>query len=332
MTLSLGVVMDPIANIKFHKDTTLALLLAAQARGWTLYYMEQSDLYLLQGEARATMRNLSVSNNPDDFYHLGLHEDRPLAELDVVLMRKDPPFDNEFIYSTYILEAAQKQGTLVVNDPRSLRDCNEKVFATQFPQCCPPVLVSRDSVKLREFHQQYDDVIFKPLDGMGGSRIFRCRQDDPNVGVILETLTEMGSQTIMAQRYIPEITEGDKRILVIDGEPVPYCLARIPAKGETRGNLAAGGTGVAQPLSDQDRWIVSQVAPTLREKGLLFVGLDVIGNYLTEINVTSPTCAREIDKAYGTNIGDLLMDAIARRKEQQPDYSLPSHSLPGHSL
>ncbi|HOY24681.1 MAG TPA: glutathione synthase [Cellvibrio sp.] len=322
MTLNIGVVMDPIAKIKFHKDTSLALLVAAQARGWNLHYMEQSDLYLLQGQARASMRNLNVRNNPDDYYTLGLHEDRPLSDLDVILMRKDPPFDNEFIYSTYILEAAQKQGTLIVNDPRSLRDCNEKVFATQFPQCCPPVLVSRDSVKLREFHQQYEDVIFKPLDGMGGSRIFRCRQDDPNVGVILETLTEMGTQTIMAQRYIPEITEGDKRILVIDGEPVPYCLARIPAKGETRGNLAAGGTGLAQPLSDQDRWIVSQIAPTLREKGLLFVGLDVIGNYLTEINVTSPTCAREIDKAYGTNIGDLLMDAIARRKEPQLDYSL----------
>lgn len=322
MALNIGVVMDPITHIKFQKDTTLALLLAAQARGWNLYYMEQSDLYLLQGQARATTRSLNVRNNADDYYTLGLHEDRPLSDLDVILMRKDPPFDNEFIYSTYILEAAQKQGTLIVNDPRSLRDCNEKVFATQFPQCCPPVLVSRDSVKLREFHQQYEDVIFKPLDGMGGSRIFRCRQDDPNVGVILETLTEMGTQTIMAQRYIPEITEGDKRILVIDGEPVPYCLARIPAKGETRGNLAAGGTGLAQPLSNQDRWIVSQIAPTLREKGLLFVGLDVIGNYLTEINVTSPTCAREIDKAYGTNIGDLLMDVIARRKEPQPDYSL----------
>jgi glutathione synthase len=322
MRLNIGVVMDPIANIKFQKDTTLALLLAAQARGWNLHYMEQSDLYLLQGEARATTRSLNVRNNPDDYYALGLHEDRPLSDLDVILMRKDPPFDNEFVYSTYILEAAQKKGTLIVNDPRSLRDCNEKVFATQFPQCCPPVLVSRDAVKLREFHQHYGDVIFKPLDGMGGSRIFRCRQDDPNVGVILETLTELGTQTIMAQRYIPEITEGDKRILVIDGEPVPYCLARIPAQGETRGNLAAGGTGVAQPLSDQDRWIVSQVAPTLREKGLLFVGLDVIGNYLTEINVTSPTCAREIDKAYGTNIGELLMSAIARRKEQQPDYSL----------
>jgi len=322
MTLSLGVVMDPIASIKFHKDTSLALLLAAQARGWKLHYMEQDDLYLLQGEARASMRQLTVRNDPDDFFCLGISEDHPLAKLDVILMRKDPPFDNEFVYSTYILEAAQKQGTLVVNDPRSLRDCNEKIFATQFPQCCPPVLVSRDPVKLREFHSQHDDVIFKPLDGMGGSRIFRCRHDDPNVGVILETLTELGTQTIMAQRYIPEITEGDKRILVIDGEPVPYCLARIPAKGETRGNLAAGGTGVAQPLSDQDRWIVSQVASTLREKGLLFVGLDVIGNYLTEINVTSPTCAREIDKAYNTRIGDLLMDAIARRKEQQPDYAL----------
>jgi glutathione synthase len=322
MTLSIGVVMDPISDIKFHKDTTLALLLAAQSRGWSLHYMEQSYLYLLQGEARATTRRLTVRKDPDDFFCLGTSEDRPLAQLDVILMRKDPPFDNEFIYSTYILEAAQKQGTLVVNDPRSLRDCNEKVFATLFPQCCPPVLVSRDAVKLREFHQLHSDVIFKPLDGMGGSRIFRCRHDDPNVGVILETLTEMGTQTIMAQRYIPEITEGDKRILVIDGEPVPYCLARVPAKGETRGNLAAGGTGIAQPLSDQDRWIVSQVAPTLREKGLLFVGLDVIGNYLTEINVTSPTCAREIDKAYDTDIGGLLMNAIERRKAQQLGQAL----------
>ncbi|MET0355979.1 MAG: glutathione synthase [Cellvibrio sp.] len=322
MTLSVGVVMDPISKIKFYKDTTLALLLAAQSRGWSLHYMEQSDLYLLQGEARATMSNLSVKNDPDDFFCLGVSEDRALVDLDVILMRKDPPFDNEFIYSTYILEAAQKQGVLVVNDPRSLRDCNEKIFATQFPQCCPPVLVSSDSVKLRKFHQEHNDVIFKPLDGMGGTSIFRCRQDDPNVGVILETLTNHGRQTIMAQRYIPEIAQGDKRILVIDGEPVPYCLARIPAKGETRGNLAAGGTGVAQPLSEQDRWIVSQVAPKLQEKGLLFVGLDVIGNYLTEINVTSPTCAREIDKAYDTRIGDRLMNAIARRKGLAVDDSL----------
>ncbi|WP_323813397.1 glutathione synthase [Cellvibrio sp. NN19] len=317
MAISLGVVMDPIADIKFYKDTTLALLLAAQERGWDLHYMEQKDLYLLQGEARANMRNLFVADNGDSWFELGLHEDKKLGDLDVIIMRKDPPFDNEYIYSTYILEAAQRDGALVVNDPRSLRDCNEKIFATQFPQCCPPVLVSRDMLRLREFHKQHGDVIFKPLDGMGGSRIFRCRQDDPNVGVILETLTEFGVQTIMAQRYIPAITEGDKRILVVDGEPVPYCLARIPAKGETRGNLAAGGTGVAQPLTEQDYWIVEQVAPTLKAKGLLFVGLDVIGNYLTEINVTSPTCAREIDKAYNTGIGSRLMDAIERKLAAQ---------------
>lgn len=317
MAISLGVVMDPIADIKFYKDTTLALLLAAQERGWDLHYMEQSDLYMLQGEARANTRNLFVADNGDSWFELGLHEDKKLGDLDVIIMRKDPPFDNEYIYSTYILEAAQNQGALVVNDPRSLRDCNEKIFATQFPQCCPPVLVSRDMLRLREFHRSHGDVIFKPLDGMGGSRIFRCRQDDPNVGVILETLTEFGTQTIMAQRYIPAISEGDKRILVVDGEPVPYCLARIPAKGETRGNLAAGGTGVAQPLTDQDYWIVEQVAPTLKAKGLLFVGLDVIGNYLTEINVTSPTCAREIDKAYDTGIGSRLIDAIERKLAAQ---------------
>lgn len=317
MAISLGVVMDPIADIKFYKDTTLALLLAAQERGWDLHYMEQGDLYLLQGEARANTRNLFVADNGDNWFELGLNEDKKLGDLDVIIMRKDPPFDNEYIYSTYILEAAQNQGALVVNDPRSLRDCNEKIFATQFPQCCPPVLVSRDMLRLREFHRSHGDVIFKPLDGMGGSRIFRCRHDDPNVGVILETLTEFGAQSIMAQRYIPAISEGDKRILVVDGEPVPYCLARIPAKGETRGNLAAGGTGVAQPLTDQDYWIVEQVAPTLKAKGLLFVGLDVIGNYLTEINVTSPTCAREIDKAYGTGIGSRLIDAIERKLAAQ---------------
>lgn len=317
MAISLGVVMDPIADIKFYKDTTLALLLAAQQRGWDLHYMEQRDLYLLQGQARANTRNLFVADNGDSWFELGLHEDRKLGDLDVIIMRKDPPFDNEYVYSTYILEAAQNQGALVVNDPRSLRDCNEKIFATQFPQCCPPVLVSRDMLRLREFHHSHGDVIFKPLDGMGGSRIFRCRHDDPNVGVILETLTEFGTQTIMAQRYIPAISEGDKRILVVDGEPVPYCLARIPAKGETRGNLAAGGTGVAQPLTDQDYWIVEQVAPTLKAKGLLFVGLDVIGDYLTEINVTSPTCAREIDKAYDTGIGSRLIDAIERKLAAQ---------------
>ena len=313
MSIKLGVVMDPIERINFNKDTTLALLLAAQEKGWSLFYMEQSDLYLEEGVAKAYSRSLQVHNNAEHWFDLAPSEKIELSELNVILMRKDPPFDNEFIYSTYILEAAERLGTLIVNKTQSLRDCNEKVFATQFPQCCPPVLVSRNDKQLREFHQQQGDVIFKPLDGMGGSGIFRCKQDDPNVGVILETLTNHGQESIMAQRFIPEIKQGDKRILVIDGEPVPYALARVPAEGETRGNLAAGGTGVPQALSERDLWIVSQVAPTLKKKGLIFVGLDVIGDYLTEINVTSPTCARELDRAFDTRIGERLMNAIETR-------------------
>lgn len=308
----IGVVMDPIGSIKFGKDTTLALLLAAQKRGWQLFYMEMHDLYLAQGEARARQRPLQVFDDPTRWFSLEEGRDAALSELDAILMRKDPPFDNQFLYATYILEAAEAAGTLVVNKPQSLRDCNEKVFATRFPQCCPPVLVSRDAPQLRRFHAEHKNVIFKPLDGMGGSGIFHCREDDPNLSVILETLTHQGERYIMAQRYIPEIRDGDKRILVVDGEAIPYCLARIPAVGESRGNLAAGGKGRAQPLSERDQWIVDQVAPTLKEKGLLFVGLDVIGDYLTEINVTSPTCVREIDRAQGTDIGGTLMEAIAR--------------------
>lgn len=317
MSISVGVVMDPIERISFPKDTSLALLLAAQAKGWDLHYMEQGDLYLRQGEPRAGMRSLLVADNAANWHELGPRQDRPLAELDVILMRKDPPFDNEYTYSTYILEAAQLRGTLVVNDPQSLRDCNEKIFATLFPQCCPPLLVSRDNTLLKEFHREHGDVIFKPLDGMGGASIFRCRGDDPNISVILETLTNFGRRMIMAQRYIPEISAGDKRILVVDGEAVPYCLARTPAHGESRGNLAAGGSGEARPLTERDQWIVSQVATTLKEKGLMFVGLDVIGDYLTEINVTSPTCVREIDKAYDTKIGARLMNAIERQLSER---------------
>lgn len=308
--LAIGVVMDPISQIHYKKDTTLAMLLAAQARGHRLFYMELGDLLLDQGKARANMRELSVAADPQNWFSLGDANIRDLSELDVVLMRKDPPFDNQYIYATYILERAEQQGTLIVNKPQSLRDCNEKVFATQFSQCCPPVLVSRDSEQLRAFHREHNDVIFKPLDGMGGSGIFRCKPDDANVSVILETLTLGGSSFIMAQKFIPDISNGDKRVLVVNGEAIPYCLARIPAEGETRGNLAAGGTGVAQPLSDRDKWIVAQVAPSLVEKGLLFVGLDIIGDYLTEINVTSPTCVREIDAAYDTAIADKLLDAI----------------------
>jgi len=313
MSMTLGVVMDPISSIKFHKDTTLALLLAAQDKGWELVYMELSNLYLEQGVAMANARKLKVVNDSSSWYVLDEFVQMPLGELDVILMRKDPPFNSEYIYATYILEAAQRQGTLIANDPQSLRDCNEKVFATLFPQCCPPVLVSQDIDLLRDFHTKHKDVIFKPLDGMGGASIFHCKPDGSNLSVILETLTNYGHQFIMAQRYIPEIRQGDKRILIVDGEAVPYCLARIPAAGETRGNLAAGGQGKAQALTERDSWIVSQIAPTLREKGLLFVGLDVIGDYLTEINVTSPTCVQEIDRAYNTAIGKRLMDAIEQR-------------------
>ncbi|MEN8641317.1 glutathione synthase [Pseudomonas sichuanensis] len=313
MSVRLGIVMDPIASISYKKDSSLAMLLAAQERGWSLFYMEQRDLYQGEGKARARMRPLKVFADPARWFELGDEQDSLLSDLDVILMRKDPPFDMEFVYSTYLLEQAEADGVLVVNRPQSLRDCNEKLFATQFAQCTPPTLVSRRPDIIREFAAKHGDVILKPLDGMGGTSIFRHRVGDPNLSVILETLTALGAQQIMAQAYLPAIKDGDKRILMIDGEPVDYCLARIPASGETRGNLAAGGRGEARPLSDRDRWIAAQVGPTLREKGLLFVGLDVIGEHLTEINVTSPTCIREIDAAFNTNIGGKLMDAIDRK-------------------
>ncbi|KRW69610.1 MULTISPECIES: glutathione synthase [Stutzerimonas stutzeri subgroup] len=313
MTVRVGIIMDPIAHIAFKKDSSLAMLLAAQARGWTLFYMEQRDLYQLGDQARARMCPLRVFNDPQHWFETDEEIDAALSDLDVILMRKDPPFNSEYIYATYLLELAEKSGTLVVNRPQSLRDCNEKFFATQFPQCTPPTLVSRRSDILREFAREHRDIILKPLDEMGGASIFRHREGDPNLSVILEVLTEHGSRQIMAQRYVPAIKDGDKRILMIDGEPVPYCLARIPAAGETRGNLAAGGRGVAQPLSDHDREIAALVGPELRKRGLLFVGLDVIGDYLTEINITSPTCIREIDNAFDTRIGERLMDAIAAK-------------------
>lgn len=319
MTVRVGIIMDPIAQIAFKKDSSLAMLLAAQARGWSLYYMEQRDLYQLGGEARARMQALTVFNDSQRWHETGEEVDSALSDLDVILMRKDPPFNSEYIYATYLLELAERAGTLVVNRPQSLRDCNEKFFATRFPQFTPPTLVSRRSDILREFAREQRDIILKPLDEMGGASIFRHREGDPNLSVILEVLTEHGSRQIMAQRYVPAILEGDKRILMIDGEPVPYCLARIPAAGETRGNLAAGGRGVAQPLSEHDRKIAAAVGPELRRRGLLFVGLDVIGEYLTEINITSPTCIREIDNAFDTRIGERLMDAIAAKLANRPD-------------
>ena len=316
MTIRLAVVMDPIESTAYKKDSTLAMLWAAQDRGWSVHYLTMSDLYLDNGIAKGRATPLTVHRNPDHFYDLGDTDTMSLSEFDVILMRKDPPFDNEYIYATYLLERAEQQGTLVVNRPQSLRDCNEKFFATAFGDCTPPHLVARDASLLRQFHQTHGDVIFKPLDGMGGSAIFRLKPDDPNVSVIIETLTNDGQEQIMAQKYLPEIKDGDKRILMINGKPIDYSLARLPAKGETRGNLAAGGSGRAQPLTDRDRWIANQVAPELIKRGLLFVGLDVIGDYLTEVNVTSPTCIREIDAAYGTDIGGMLMTEIEKQLEQ----------------
>ena len=313
MMRTLGVIMDPIHNINFKKDTTLALLLAAQQQGWQLYYFEQQNLALSGSTPIGTARKLTVHDDASHWFDLDEPQTLPLADLNVILMRKDPPFDSEYIYSTYILEAAERLGTLVVNKPSSLRDCNEKVFATQFPECCPPLLVSRDSERLKAFQQEHGTVVMKPLDGMGGTAIFKVEPDDPNLNVIIETLTDYGRQTIMVQKFIPDISNGDKRILMIDGEPVPYCLARVPAANEFRGNLAAGAQGIVQPLSDRDRWIAEQVGPALKEKSLLFVGLDVIGDYLTEINVTSPTCLREIERAKNPGIAETLLAAIDRK-------------------
>lgn len=313
MSLRIGVVMDPIATIKPAKDTTLALLLEAQRRGWTLVYMELGDLYLEGGAPWARQRLLAVKDDPTGWFTLEGGSDAPLGELDVILMRKDPPFDMEYIYATYILERAQLAGTLVVNRPESLRDVSEKAYTAWFPECCPPTLIARDMARLRRFVHEHGEAVVKPLDGMGGASIFRTRKDDPNLSVILETLTAHGHRFALAQRYLAAIADGDKRILLVDGQPVPYALARIPAAGEARGNLAAGGRGEGRPLTDRDYWICDQVGPTLRKKGLLFVGLDVIGDSLTEINVTSPTCVRELDRQYGLNIAGLLMDAIERQ-------------------
>ena len=313
MTIKLGVVMDPIEAINPKKDSSLAMLLAAQQRGWQLYYMQQQDLSVRDGKLQLRAQTVSVSDDPQNWFELDEPQRIPAKELDVILMRKDPPFDMQYIHSTYLLELAEAEGVLVVNKPQTLRDANEKLFTAWFPQCCPPTLVSRDMGQLRGFYDEYGDIIIKPLEGMGGVSIFRLKQGDPNVSVALETLTQNGQQYIMAQRFIPEITAGDKRILLVDGEPMPHALARIPAKGETRGNLAAGGRGEGVPLSERDRWICSQVGPTLKQKGLLFVGLDVIGDYLTEINVTSPTCIRELDAQFGLDIGGALMDSIAEK-------------------
>ncbi|MGJ8692975.1 MAG: glutathione synthase [Thalassotalea sp.] len=310
MTIKLGIVMDPIANIKVKKDSSLAMMLEAQQRGYEIYYMEMNDLYLIQGEARANVKLITVADDVDAWYQFENEQDIALSELDAILMRKDPPFDTEFIYATYILERAEVAGTLIVNKPQSLRDCNEKLFTAWFADLTPKTLVTRNDKQIRQFLAEEKDMIIKPLDGMGGSSIFRIQENDANVGVIIETLTQHGSQYAMVQEYMPEIVDGDKRILIVNGEPMPYCLARIPAQGETRGNLAAGGRGEARPLTASDKLIAETIAPELKKRGLYFVGLDVIGDKVTEINVTSPTCIREIEAAYPINISGKLMDAI----------------------
>ena len=313
MSKKLGIIMDPIQSINFKKDTSLLILLAAKKSGFTLYLIEQNDLYLDCDEPRALTAELNVFDDEKKWFELKTKKDISINDLDVILMRKDPPFNKEYIYSTYILEAAKRKGVLIVNDPQSLRDCNEKIFATEFKQFTPPLIVTKNIKLLKAFLAQNEEVVYKPLDGMGGESIFKVNYKDENINVILETLTKFGTRTIMAQKYITNIRNGDKRILIIGGRVIPLCLARIPPKGEFRGNLAAGGSGIVKQLSERDLLIANSVAEICVKRGLLFVGLDIIGNFLTEINVTSPTCAREIDKELDFSIGDLFMECISKR-------------------
>jgi glutathione synthase len=306
--------MDPIDEIKFEKDTTLAMLFAAQARGWQLLYLEQRDLSMRDGVALGRVRPLRVLQDPARWYELGEPVVERLGDVDAILMRKDPPFDMEYIYSTYVLERAELQGALVVNKPQGLRDMNEKVFTAWFPQCCAPTLITRDMADMKAFLVEHGKIVCKPLYGMGGRSIFAIDQGDKNANVIFETLTEYGTRYAIVQRYIPDIVRtGDARVLLVDGEPVPFALARIPSGEDNRGNLAAGAKGVGRPLNERDRWLAAQIGPTLAERGMLFVGLDVIGDYVTEINVTSPTGVRELDKQFKLDIAAQLMTAIERR-------------------
>ncbi|HMB56992.1 MAG TPA: glutathione synthase [Arenimonas sp.] len=314
MPLHVAVVMDPIGAIKIVKDTSFAMLLEAQRRGHQLHYVVPGGLGISDGRSMARMAALTVADDPGKWYTLGEVQTRPLAGIDVVLMRTDPPVDADYLHDTHILSLAQSEGVLVVNDPQGLRDLNEKLAALLFPQCCPPTLISRNAAELRAFVAEQGHCVLKPLDGMGGRSIFQARAGDANLNVILETLTENGQHLALAQRYLPEIRDGDKRILLVDGEPMPYCLARIPQGDEFRGNLAAGGRGEGRPLSERDRWIAAQVGPELKRRGMMFVGLDVIGDYLTEVNVTSPTCVRELDHEFGLNIAATLFDAIEARR------------------
>ena len=310
MTYSVGFVMDPISSVKPHKDTSFAMMLEAQKRGATIFYMEQADMYLDTGKAMASVRKVTVRDQATDFYDLSPRETMALSDINVLMMRKDPPFDSEFLYATQMLSLAEAEGALVVNNPQALRDYNEKLFTSWFPELIPATRVTRSAQLVRDFHAQYEDIICKPLDGMGGASIFRVKPDGNNLGVIIETLTKNGSQQMMVQEYLPAIKEGDKRVLIVDGEVIPYCLARLPTKGETRGNLAAGGTGRPQAISESDRALAEAIAPVLKENRIMFVGLDVIGDRITEINITSPTCVREIEAHFDISIMGKLFDAI----------------------
>ena len=322
-------VMDPLESLSLKKDSTLAMIRTAQARGWEIAYLQQGDLLYRDNQVQAFCRSLSLvapfanSLDPADaaalardgraWHKLGESLLVPADSFDAILMRKDPPFDMEYVYATYLLERAEQAGVLVVNRPRSLRDCNEKFFATQFPECCPPLVVSRREDVLRDFQRTHGNVVFKRLDGMGGASVFRVMDGDPNLGVILETLTRGGREQIMGQLYLPEIADGDKRILLIDGEPVPYALARVPMAGEARGNLAVGGKGVGRELTERDRWIAAELGPELKRRGLMLTGIDVIGDFLTEVNVTCPTCIRELDEQFSLDIAGALLDALERK-------------------
>ncbi|MBT8136239.1 MAG: glutathione synthase [Gammaproteobacteria bacterium] len=313
MTVQLGVVMDPIGSIKPVKDSTFAMLLAARRRGWSVWYMLPEDIWLEDGVASARMRALTVQDDLADWYDIGEERTAPLAELDIVLMRKDPPFDMEYIYATYILEIAESAGVVVSNPPQALRDINEKAAIAWFPELAPATLITRSMKQMRRFADAHGKVVFKPLDGMGGKSIFVVSAKDPNTNVILETLTDYGKRFAMAQAFVPDISAGDKRILLVDGEPVPYALARIPAAGENRGNLAAGATAVGQPLSAADIRLAEAIGPAMVERSLVFVGIDVIGDRLTEINITSPTCIRELDAEFGLDIAGDYMAALEKR-------------------
>ena len=311
--ITTAVVMDPIGSIKPYKDSTFAMLLEAQRRGHEVLYMEPKDVELEGEEVLGRMAPVAVRDDNEDWYTLGEAVRRPMSEVDILLMRRDPPFDMDYVYTTYLLELAQRRGVMVVNDPQALRDANEKCFIAWFPQCCVPMAITRRSESIRAFVDRHGLSVLKPLHGMGGESVFQLNPGDPNLNVIIETVTRNNRDQVMVQRYIPEISEGDKRVLLVDGEPASYALARMPGKGDFRGNLAKGGTGKAVPLSDRDRWLCEQVAPELRKRGILFAGLDVIGDWLTEINVTSPTCIRELDAAHGLNIAGDLFDVLENR-------------------